>query len=65
MAKSKRKIPDILICERSGREFPYRGFGRPPRFHPDVKKEIDREKRAAAYAKRQAAKGKTVRARAA
>jgi hypothetical protein len=65
VAKSKRKTPSVLICEKTGREFPYRGFGRPPRFHPDVKKEMDRERRAAAYEKRQAAKGKTVTRRAA
>lgn len=61
MAKAKAAL--ILKCERTGREFPYIGHGRPPKYHPDIKKEIERERRAAAYAKRQAAKGKTVRPR--
>lgn len=63
MAKSKKKVPEILVCERSGREFPYRGHGRPPKYHPEIKKEMDRERRAAAYAAKQAAKGKTVKSR--
>lgn len=57
--------PRILTCEESGREFEYRGFGRPPKFHPDVAKERAKRRRAATYEAKQAAKGKAVRKRAA
>lgn len=40
-----------LICQFSGREFVYRGFGRPPKFHPE---EAKRARNAAATAKRKA-----------
>lgn len=63
MAKSKRKAPAILVCQHSGREFEYRGHGRPPKYHPEVKKELDRQRRAEAYRAKQAAKGKTVKPR--
>lgn len=63
MAKSKRKTPGMLVCERSGVQFEYRGFGRPPKYCAAVKKEIDRERRARAYDARQASKGKTVKRR--
>lgn len=65
MARNKSDQPRILTCEETGREFPYLGFGRPPRFHPDVAKERARKRRAAAYEAKQAAKGKIVRKRAA
>jgi len=63
VAKSKKKTPGMLICERSGVEFAYKGYGRPPKYCPAVKAEMDRERRAAAYSKKQAAKGKTVKPR--
>lgn len=63
MAKSKKKAPLMLVCERSGQEFAYRGHGRPPKYHPEVKKQMERERRAAAYRAKQEAKGKTVKAR--
>jgi hypothetical protein len=63
--KAKTNAPRILICEVSGREFEYRGFGRPPKFHPDVAKDRAKARRAAAYEAKQAAKGKSVRKRAA
>jgi hypothetical protein len=63
--KAKTNAPRILICEVSGREFEYLGFGRPPRFHPDVAKDRAKQRRAAAYEAKQAAKGKSVRKRAA
>jgi hypothetical protein len=65
VSKSKRRVPAMLICERTGVEFEYRGFGRPPKYCPAARKEIERERRATAYAAKQAKKGKTVKARAA
>lgn len=65
MARNKPDTPRILICEATGREFEYRGYGRPPKFHPDIAKERAKQRRQVAYDKRQAAKGKSVRRRAA
>jgi hypothetical protein len=63
--KTKTDGPRLLICEASGREFPYLGYGRPPKFHPDVAKERARARRQKAYDERQRAKGKTVKRKAA
>jgi len=65
VAKAKTSGPRILICELTGREFEYLGYGRPPKFHPDVRRERDRQRRQAAYDRKQTAKGKTVKRRAA
>lgn len=65
MARNKSDQPRILTCAESGRIFEYRGFGRPPKFHPDIAKDRAKRRRAAAYEAKQAAKGKTVRHRAA
>lgn len=59
----KTKAPAMLICERTGVEFPYVGYGRPPKYCPAAKLEIERERRRKAYETRQAKKGKTVRPR--
>lgn len=63
MSKSKKRVPAVLVCERTGVEFEYRGFGRPPKYSPAARKEIERERRSAAYAAKQAKKGKTVKPR--
>jgi hypothetical protein len=64
MAKRNRPSgPRKLICERTGTEFDWCGYGRPPKYCPAARKEVDRERRAAAYVAKQAAKGKTVRPR--
>ena len=63
--KNSASAPRILICEQTGREFEYLGYGRPPKFHPDVAKERAKKRRQDAYEAKQRAKGKTVRRRAA
>lgn len=63
MSKSKKRVPAMLICERTGVEFEYRGFGRPPKYSPEARKDIERERRQNAYAAKQAKKGKTVKPR--
>ncbi|KWT72382.1 hypothetical protein APY04_0176 [Hyphomicrobium sulfonivorans] len=49
----------------SGRQFEYLGYGRPPKVHPEIRKERERQRRQAAYARKQSAKGKAVNRRAA
>lgn len=58
MAK-KSKVPAILTCAETGRTFQYRGYGRPPKYHPDVAKDVQkRQRKAAAAAKRAASQQK-------
>ena len=63
MSKSKKRVPAMLICERTGVEFEYRGFGRPPKYCPAARKEVERQRRQKAYEAKQAKKGKTVKPR--
>ncbi len=56
MAK-KAKAPVTLKCAETGRTFEYRGYGRPPKYHPDVVADVQKRKRKAARdAKRPARK---------
>lgn len=63
--KAKSDGPRMLICEETGVSFEYRGYGRPPKFSPDVRESREKARRQRAYDKRQAKKGKTVTRRAA
>lgn len=45
---AKEKKVRIITCARSGRTFEYIGYGRPPKYHPDVKAEVLKEQRATA-----------------
>lgn len=63
--KAKIEGPRILICEETGREFTYLGYGRPPKFHPDVRADREKARRQRAYDAKQKSKGKTVKRRAA
>lgn len=45
----------ILVCERTGRKFAYRGHGRPPKYHPDIVGEVRAEQRKKSAAKRRKA----------
>ncbi len=60
----KETGPRVLKCAKTGREFLYSGVGRPPKYHPDVKKAIDKEARKARYDAKQAASGKSVKRKA-
>jgi hypothetical protein len=55
----KTPTPRLIICPISGRELPYSGFGRPPKYAPEVAKERRnknaRDKRAAKNAAKYAA----------
>lgn len=58
-------VPRMITCEISGAQFEYMGYGRPPKYHPDVAKDVARKRRMAAYVAKQATKGKSVRHKAA
>jgi len=45
----------ILKCKRTGREFAYRGHGRPPLYHPDIVESVRAEQRKASAQKRRKA----------
>lgn len=40
--------PRIVTCIISGLPIEYKGFGRPPLYHPSVRKEAERRRRKAA-----------------
>lgn len=46
----------MLKCADTGKLFPYKGYGRPPKFHPDVAKARQTEQRKRAQIKAKAAK---------
>ena len=48
MAK-KAASTRTIVCAISGKKFEYLGFGRPPLFHPDVRKQRDADMRKARY----------------
>lgn len=53
----KERAPRILTCAKTGKTWEYRGFGRPPKYHPDVAAEVRAEqRRGRAKAKRATAK---------
>lgn len=55
MAK-KEKAPRILTCQKTGKTFEYVGYGRPPKYCPEIAAEVRKEQRRNAQkAKRQAA----------
>lgn len=46
MAKKEKQIgPRILTCAKTGKTFEYMGVGRPPKYHPDVVKEVRKSQR--------------------
>lgn len=60
MAKQKTpKEPRYLTCEETGKQFLYRGVGRPPRFCPEVAERKNKERRAKAQSDKRAAKKKS------
>lgn len=53
----------VIICKVSGVEIPYKGYGRPPLYSAAVKAERQRERRAARYAAKREAEGKSYKPR--
>lgn len=51
MPKKKAALLPI-VCPLTGLEVPYSGRGRPPKYHPDAKKQLAKQRNADAYANR-------------
>lgn len=61
MADFMREAPTarLVRCEVSGAVIRYCGYGRPPKYAPHIRKELEKQRRADRYqAKKQAAKVK-------
>lgn len=54
MAK-KEKQPRILTCQKTGKQFEYVGYGRPPKYCPEIAAEVRKEQRKAAQKNKRAA----------
>lgn len=63
MLANVEKAPRQYFCVESGAPLSYKGYGRPPKYSPEVKKARGKATRAERYVAKQAALGKTVRAR--
>lgn len=51
MAK-KKSTPKTLYCAITGLPIEYKGYGRPPKYHPSARAEVAKRRNAAAYQKR-------------
>jgi hypothetical protein len=43
-----------ITCARTGLVFEYRGYGRPPRYHPDARKAVQAERNRQSYNRKKA-----------